>query len=313
MKTNRRSMLLMIYAFAGMVVGIYRAFLMDFTHPGKVYYGLLVVLGAACAAAAFLLGARPLPAQRIENQTFKMAVATSAILLFLSAGVRLFSMISSRQGGLLTAATLALALVSAFGILYSVVSDDKEMTSVFSVIPVFFMCLMLLVVYKDYVSASPVIGYYATEVLAVMLLTLAVYGVSSMRFVKQARNFLISFSLLGAVVMTSVVVVSAVLTLTDYRYPLGFAETMMLVAVAVYCGTCFVFPPRMPKEDARAQKKAEPELPSTFFDHEKDEPLEPDLDSIIEEVKADRAAEEGLAEEQDIWDFIEDQTKKDEK
>ena len=35
--------------------------------------------------------------------------------------------------------------------------------------------------------------------------------------------------------------------------------------------------------------------------------------SVEMKLKADRAAEEGLAEEQDIWDFIEDQTKKDEK
>ncbi len=302
-------MMLMMAAFTGMVVGIFRAFLVDYTQPGKIYWGILAVLAAGAAAVAFLLGEQPLPTTRSDNQTFKMAVATAAVLLFLTAGGQIASMIGARRAMLLPAAMLALQLVAAFGILYGETSDNREAADVLAVMPVFFMCLLLLNVYKQHVSSQPQVGRYATEMLTYLFQTLAVYGVVSQRFIKKSRNFLITFSVLCTVILTSILFVSTVLTLTDYQYPLSFVEMVTLVAVATYCGTFYVFPPRLPKEDKQEAKK-EPELPAAFFDHEKDDPVAPDLDAIIEEVKADRAAEEAAQQEdpQDIWDFLTEQT-----
>lgn len=287
MKISRKMTLLICAVVSGALIGAYRVLAVDPAHPGGLYYGLCGGVLALFGLMAVLQGSRPSPQTHISGTGFKTASVISSFMLFAASGIELISMFND-QIDILLACALALALISAFAFIFTASSSDAEKAGMFSVVPVFFMSIFLLQMYKEYAAACPNMNVYATEMVSVALMTLAAYAVTSMRFLGLSRSFVISFSIPGAIMLTSLMTVSRLLSIGRYDQIINLAQLAAVIAMAIYCAAWYLCPPvkyvRRDEADDSVESAAKDNM--SFFDVEKhDAPVVPDIDSIIDEVK----------------------------
>ena len=242
MKISRKMTLLICAVVSGALIGAYRVLAVDPAHPGGLYYGLCGGVLALFGLMAVLQGSRPSPQTHISGTGFKTASVISSFMLFAASGIEFISMFNDRID-ILLACALALALISAFAFIFTASSSDAEKAGMFSVVPVFFMSIFLLQMYKEYAAACPNMNVYATEMVSVALMTLAAYAVTSMRFLGLSRSFVISFSIPGAIMLTSLMTVSRLLSIGRYDQIINLAQLAAVIAMAIYCAAWYLCPP----------------------------------------------------------------------
>lgn len=280
MKLTRKNSALIFACVLGAALGVYRA------NTGG--FGLLIitiVILAAYGVFAFLRGSSPAPKQDADSSGYSIFAYLSAGLLIVSAMLELKN-IAGGKISVFTACVLALGILSAVGMLLSTKDRNNETASLFCVVPVFFMSIFLLLIYKSYVAANPVISGYSTEIIAIMLLTIAAYGAASMRFMNYSESITITFSILGAATFVTCVLVSGFMSLNTAL--LDLPELLAIASILIYCIANFLFPPmKYVKPVSEAESSlSEPQKNPHLFDQDAQEPL-PDLESIINEIKGE--------------------------
>ncbi|MEA4919552.1 MAG: hypothetical protein VB078_01320 [Clostridiaceae bacterium] len=282
MKLTRKLSAVFTAIVAGAGMGAYRALGMTPAMPTPTFYWLIALFTLLFAVFAIMQGSRPAPVSHKKTDIFKAAIAISCLLAFVSAGYELYILFKGTID-ILTACVIALLIVSAYSIIKTIISEDQEVKGVMFVIPVFFMSLFLLQTYKQHAASCPNVHLFAIEILAISLLTLAVYSVSTMIFLDRSRSFLITFSIPCSIMFSSIIIVSSILTNGNYGYIFDFPQILIMAAFSIYCGAWYLNPPV--KYERHATKEAPAKTEPLLFDQEKDTPIMPDVDSIIEEIK----------------------------
>lgn len=237
MKTTSKKTLVIISIILGAAAGICRAFASQ-----TVFWAVTAVSVAAFAALSAARGRQPAPESRENTERFKLKSVMAAIILLASILYECVGAVSSGVD-LLTACVMALGVVTAAGMIVSASQPESEKAAVFASMPVFFLCILILKIYKQYAAACPRVGVYAVEILAATFLTLGVYFIASMRFSGLSDSFPISFSSMAAVFFAFLVLISTVLTAGSHRFVLSLGQVGAYVSCAVYCAAWYLDPP----------------------------------------------------------------------
>lgn len=238
MKMTKEMMALGAALLLGTAVGVFRA-RVGVDGPFGTYELLLGVGGVLLALAGGALGKARAPEVQQMGSRFRTVLTLSGYVALIGTALMVLPLVGGTMD-ILTGCALALLFVAGLGIVLGLQRQDSEVQAVLSTVPVFAMGVFLLAVYKKYVAACPDVHRYALEILTVAALTLALYEVSSMRFLDRSRSFLISAGVLEAVYLTSVLTVSGLL-----RSGFIFSVPHLLVcaAFALNCAAWYLNPP----------------------------------------------------------------------
>ena len=238
MKTTKKMMALAAALVLGVAVGVFRA-RVGSEAPGNTYYLFLGAGAVLLAVIGAAMGKAPAPETQSVRDGFKSAVVLAGLGV-LGGTVLMVSMLVGGTMDILTGCALALLFVAGLGMIVGLRRQEGEVQAVFSTVPVFAMGVFLLAVYKQYVAACPNVHRYALEVLTMAALTLALYAVSSMRFLDRSQSFLVSASVLIAVFLAAALMVSVIMR-NDFIF--GFAQSLVCAAFALNCGAWYLNPP----------------------------------------------------------------------
>jgi len=171
----------------------YRAHLAEAGQP-LIYGGyqypttVLLILMAVTVALFFVLSLFGFKAQRPGPEPVKGPYIVAAFLsgLGMMGGAVLYYVECMADPGTLTyVLTVFLALCGLTLVLRTLQGSGGEAARVFSLFPVYYLCLFLLVFYREN-SKNPMVLSFGMEIAAVMALTVAVYSLSGRGF-GQAR------------------------------------------------------------------------------------------------------------------------------
>lgn len=289
MKKISRFKALAVSVILGAVTGVFRG-AGEGGKPSVLYYILFTLSAALIGGFAYLAGSSPSPKQQKLSDGFKTAVVIAAFgtaaSAFFSFNVR--AALAAEPMDMLSPACLALAVIAAAAMIFSVASKDAETSSVMLSVPVFYAGALLLFFYKEHAAANPHVYAYAAEIIAAAMAAMAIQSVSIMKFGGKGKSPLITFSFLGAAAAAASLVSGAV---TGGGY-LPLPRLCALLCLVIYAAAWYLFPPAayVKKKEALSGDEAasgQPSAKDSFFDMETAEPVIPDADAIIDEIKSD--------------------------
>ena len=231
MKDKRKLTSMIGAALLGLIVGAFRHNLAP-SASIYVYFGAAI---AYCLSNGIYLGTAPAPETSPRSDLFKTAVVLAAILTLGGAGLKAITAL----GNILGMCAVGLLALSAFGMILSLKETDSDLPHVMVSLPIFGCGAYLLDTYKLHVAAASNIAVYAAEILAVLFLTAALYSVAAMRFTDRRRSPFISTTILGAVMMTSAVLVSVLMGGSVF----AMSDLLICLGLAAYCGAWYLNPP----------------------------------------------------------------------
>lgn len=292
MKKISRTKALAISVFLGAVTGVFRGVGAE-GRPSAVYYILFILSAALIGGFAYLAGSAPSPKQQRVNDVFKTAVVTAA---FGTAAAGFFSFnareaLAAEPIDLLAPACMVFAFIAALSMIFSVASKDGETSSIMTSVPIFYAGALLLFFYKEHAAANPHVHAFATEIIAAAMAAVAAMAVGTMRFGGKSKSPVITFSILGAAASSACLISGAAFGAGCLSLPRLAAVT----SIVVYSAAWYLFPPSAYVRKGGGQtEENRDDVPNgdSFFDVEKAEPVIPDADTIINEIKNGEAPEE---------------------
>ncbi len=194
---------LFLAAALGGITAVYRARLAedaDTVFRGGLTYspGYLLYVIIGCAALLLVLALLSYTGQRgkyrAPGKAYAAAVALSALLIIASA-VKLF--LEAADLTVIVVIQLIFLFVCAVTMLLRLKSGEKNpISGVFSLFPVYYLCLFLLLFYREN-AKNPSVVSFAFEILCVFALLLAIYTLASMKFERPKERSQVFFCLLS--------------------------------------------------------------------------------------------------------------------
>lgn len=288
MKKLSRSKALAVSVILGAVTGAFRG-VGEGGKPSLIFYLLFVLSAGLIVGFAFLADASPAPKQQKTGDAFKTAVVVAA---FGTAAAGFFSFdiraaLTAEPIDMLAPACLVFALVAALAMIFSVASKEGETSSLMVSVPVFYAGALLLFFYKEHAAANPHVYEYFVEIIAAAMAAMAAQSVGIMKFSGKSKSPLITSSILGSAAAAACLVTGSLMGAGK----LPIARQAAVICLVIYAAAWYLFPP------AAYVKKAESKAPEaegeggkandSFFDMETAEPVIPDADTIINEIKSD--------------------------
>lgn len=208
--------------------------------PFSIYWlvllsgAVLLVLSAAFSSEdGALLTSPPVP--------YKAGMVVSSVLLAASA---VYSLVSSEGslGAMDIVNILFLAACAAAMILRLKAGEESQLSGLFSLFPIYYLCLQLLLFYRAN-AINPDPGVFGMEIMMIASMMVAVYLVASFKFEKYMGKracFFGTFTLYLSAAEVVAVLLSPELMLQIN----GLSLNMFVVAIAfnVYICTCLLFP-----------------------------------------------------------------------
>ncbi len=236
----------------GLIFGFWRSILLidgDFmalapSESGLFYPAVVMAVGILIGVAVMMRHPKPNFRLIVTSQPYKMLWLCSSMLFVAAGAIAFYDDLESLS---LMTVVLTLFPIACGGamLLRAVAKDNGDRADILSLFPVFFLCIMLLLFYRDN-AYRPDSFTFAWEICTYVAVLLGCYMVCAEKFEKERplrRNIIFML----AIAMASSQIILMIFAGTKLLEPLGLEGLyfLMMLSLLIYVSLSFIAPPRV--------------------------------------------------------------------